>query len=157
MIRQSSLLLVICLSGCGGVVNPASPPNDFSDGNFATHIVASNSCSTLPDAARSRNWNIGLVKTGPTVLATMEGWPDSMATVISQTNLAGTANGSSLMLAGYIYDTIVGCEAALCYRAEGTVTATQSGNVISGTLTGVVGYDATTCTATDHKVTFTRR
>jgi hypothetical protein len=156
MIRRLGITLVICLSGCGSVTNPAAPPNDFSAGNFALNIVASNSCSTLPDAGRNRNWNIGLVKTGSAVAATMMGWPETAA-VFSQTNFAGTANGSSLMLVGYIYDRIVGCEASLCYRAEGTITATQSGDVITGTLNGVVAYDATTCTAADHKVMLTRR
>jgi len=56
-----------------------------------------------------------------------------------------------------MYDTIDGCSNSLCYRAEGTITATQSGNVIRGTLNGVVTYDTTTCTATDHKVTLTRQ
>ena len=56
-----------------------------------------------------------------------------------------------------IYDTIAGCTESLCYRAEGTITATQSGNVITGALSGVLTYDATTCPASDHKVTFTRQ
>jgi hypothetical protein len=156
MTRRFALALAMCLSACGSVSNPASPPNDFSDGNFATTIVASSSCSTLADAGRNRSWNIGLSKSGPVVTATMQGWPDAAA-VFSQVNLAGTTTGSSLTLNGYIYDTIAECVPAFCYRAEGTITATQSGNVITGSLNGVVAYDATTCTATDHKVTFTRR
>src|SRR5262245_36574398 len=124
MIRPLGFTLIMCLSGCGGIANPTAPPSDFSDGNFATNIVASSSCTTLDEAGRNRSWNIGLVKTGSVVAATMQGWPETAA-VFSQTNLTGTVTGSSLMLAGYIYDTIVGCEISLCYRAEGTITATQ--------------------------------
>jgi len=96
------------------------------------------------------------VKSGSSVVASMQGWSDS-ATVFSQTNMAGTASGSSLMLAGSIYDTVIGCAESLCYRAEGTITATQSGNTINGTLSGVLTYEFTTCSAADHKVTFTRQ
>lgn len=156
MIRQLGVAFAICLAGCGGVVNPSSPPNDVSSGNFSVNIVASNSCTTLADAGRNRNWTLGLVKTGSAVSVTMQGWPETAA-VSSQINMAGTASGSSLMLTGTIFDTVVGCTEALCYRAEGTITATQSGNVITGTLNGVVAYELTTCTAADHKVTLTRR
>jgi len=62
-----------------------------------------------------------------------------------------------LTLAGSIFETIVGCDQALCYRAEGSLTATQTGNVLTGTFNGTVGYGTTSCTATDHKVTLTRR
>jgi hypothetical protein len=156
MIRYLGIALVICLSGCGGVTNPGSPPNDFSSGNFLLNIVASDSCTTLADPGRNRSWNMGLVMTGTIVSVTMQGWPDE-TTVIAQTNMAGTANGSSLILVGSIFDTVVACAEPLCYRGEGTITATQSGNVIRGTLNGVVAYEQTSCTAADHKVTFTRR
>jgi hypothetical protein len=119
-------------------------------------IVASSTCTTLPDAARNRGWKMGLVKTGSDVVASMQGWSDS-ATVFSQTNLTGSASRSSLMLNGWVYDTVVGCAAALCYQADGRITATQSGNVITGTLNGAVTYDSVTCQAPDHKVTFTRQ
>jgi len=99
---------------------------------------------------------MGLVKTGSSVVASMQGWTDA-ATVFAQTNMVGTASGSSLMLTGAIYDTVVGCAESLCYRAEGSITATQSGNVINGTLSGALTYEFTTCSATDHKVTFTRQ
>ena len=99
---------------------------------------------------------MGLVKTGSDVVASIQGWT-SPATVFSQTNLTGSASGSSLMLNGWIYDTVVGCAAALCYQADGRITATQSGNVINGTLNGVVTYDSVACQAPDHKVTFTRQ
>ena len=120
------------------------------------NIVASSTCTTLPDVAKNRGWKIGLVKTGSDVVASMQGWT-SPATVSSQTVLTGSATGSALMLQGYIYDTVVGCAESLCYRAEGTITATQSGNVINGTLSGVLTYEFTACSATDHKVTFTRQ
>jgi hypothetical protein len=61
------------------------------------------------------------------------------------------------MLGGYIYETITGCTDPFCYRAEGTLTARQSGAAISGTLNGVLTYDGTACTAPDHKVTLTRQ
>ena len=61
------------------------------------------------------------------------------------------------MLTGFIYDTVVGCGESLCYKAEGTITATQSGNLINGTLSGVLTYEYTTCMAADHKVTFIRQ
>ena len=120
------------------------------------NIVASSACTTLPDAARNRGWKVGLVKTGSDVVASIQGWSDS-ATVFSQTNLTGSASGSSLMLNGWIYDTVAGCAAALCYQADGRITATQSGNVINGTLNGAVTYDSVTCRAPDHKVAFTRQ
>ena len=147
--------LLVWLSSCSSVSNPASPPNDFSSGNFSMNIVAADTCSALANPGRSRNWRIGLVTTGSAVSSYIQGYSESA--VISQTNLAGTASGSSLRLSGYMYDTIDGCSNSLCYRAEGTITATQSGNVIRGTLNGVVTYDTTTCTATDHKVTLTRQ
>ena len=156
MIRQLGVVLSICLPGCCGVVNAGTAPSEFTSGNFSVNIVASSSCTTLADAGRNRNWTLGLTKTGSAVSATMQGWPETAA-VISQTNMAGTATGSSLMLTGSIFDTVVGCSEPLCYRAEGTIAGTQSGNVITGTLNGVVAYETTTCTAADHKVTFTRR
>jgi hypothetical protein len=147
--------LLVWLSSCGSVSNPASPPNDFSSGNFSINILAADTCSTLATPGRNRNWKIGLVTSGSAVSSVMQGY--SELAVISQTNLAGTARGSSLLLSGYIFDTIDGCSNALCYRAEGTITATQSGNVILGTLNGVLTYETTTCAATDHKVTLTRQ
>ena len=146
----------ISLSACGSMTSPASPSSDFSSGNFSLNIAASGTCTTLAGAGRDRSWRIGLVKTGSTVTSSMQGWSDS-ATVWSQTNLQGTASGSSLKLTGYIYDTVDGCTNSLCYRAEGTITARQSGNVINGTFSGVLTYEQTTCTASDHTVTFTRR
>ncbi len=156
MIRPLGIALVIGLSACGGIADPGSPSNEFSTGNFLVNIVASNSCTSLIDAGRNRSWKMGLVKTGSVVSVTMQGWADS-ATVISQTTLAGAASGSSLTLSGSILDTVVDCREPLCYRAEGTIAATQSGNVVTGNLNGVVAYEFTTCTAADHKVTFTRR
>lgn len=94
--------------------------------------------------------------TGSSVVGYVQGWADP-ATVITQVTLAGTATGRALSLTGSVYETIVGCEAALCYRAEGALSATQTGNVLTGTFNGVVAYDTTSCTATDHKVTLTRR
>lgn len=155
--RSAGIGVLFLLPSCGGVVTSGPPSNDFSSGNFAMNIVASAACSSLLDEGRNRNWKIGLVKTGPSVAASMQGWSENPRTVLSQTNLAGTASGSSLTLTGYIYDTVDGCGNALCYRAEGTIAATQSGNVINGNLSGVLTYDSTTCTAPDHKVTFTRR
>jgi hypothetical protein len=155
-LRAAGVLLVILMSACGSIANPASPPNDFSSGNFSMTIVASSTCTTLADAGRNRSWKMGLVKTGSTVTASTQGWSDP-ATVFSQANLMGSATGSSLRLTGSIYDTVVGCAEALCYRAEGTITATQSGNVINGSLSGVLTYEFTTCSATDHTVTFTRQ
>ncbi len=99
---------------------------------------------------------MGLVKTGSDVTASMQGWSDP-STVFSQTTFIGSATGSSLRLTGSIYDTVVGCGEALCYRAEGTITATQSGNVINGSMSGVLTYESTSCSATDHKVTLTRQ
>ena len=61
------------------------------------------------------------------------------------------------MLAGTIFDTVDGCSTTFCYGAVGTMTATQSGNVINGFLNGTLTYELTTCTAADHRVTFTRR
>ena len=147
--------LLVWLSSCSNVSNPASPPNDFSSGNFSMNILAAEACSTLADPGRNRNWKIGLVTTGSAVSSYIQGYSESA--VISQTNLAGTAHGSSLLLSGYMFDTIDGCSNPLCYRAEGTITGTQSGNVIRGTLNGVLTYDTTTCTAPDHKVTLTRQ
>ena len=154
--RAAGVIVLISVTACGSVNNPASPPNDFSSGNFSMTIVASGTCSTLADAGRNRGWKMGLVKTGSSVVASMQGWTDA-ATVFAQTNMVGTASGSSLMLTGAIYDTVVGCAESLCYRAEGSITATQSGNVINGTLSGALTYEFTTCSATDHKVTFTRQ
>lgn len=151
----AGFFLLVWLSSCGGVANPAAPPNDFSSGNFSINILAADTCSTLATPGHNRNWKIGLVTTGSAVTSVIQGYSESA--VISQTNLAGTAKGSSLLLSGYIFDTIDGCPNPLCYRAEGTITATQSGNVIRGTLNGVLTYDTTTCTATDHKVTLTRQ
>jgi hypothetical protein len=150
------MALFISTSACGSISNPASPSNDFSSGNFSLTIVASGTCTTLPDVARSRGWKMGLVKAGSDVVASMQGW-SSPATVFSQTDLTGSATGSSLTLKGYIYDTVDGCATALCYQADGSIAATQSGNVINGTLNGVVTYEFTTCQAADHKVTFTRQ
>jgi hypothetical protein len=148
--------LLLSATACGKINNPGFPPDEFSSGNFSMNIVASGSCTTLADAGRNRTWKMGLEKTRSEVVAWMEGWGDS-ATVFSQTTLTGSATGSSLMLTGAIYDTIAGCTQSLCYRAEGAITATQSGNVIYGTLSGVLTYDSTTCPASDHKVTFTRQ
>ena len=144
------------VSACGSVSAPSSLPNDFSSGNFNMNIVASSSCTSLANPGRDRNWNGGLVMNGSTVTGNVQGWPDP-ATVITQVTLAGTANGRMLSLTGSIYETIVECEQALCYRAEGTLSATQTGNVLEGTFNGVLTYAATSCTATDHKVTLTRR
>ena len=119
-------------------------------------IVASSTCTTLPEAAKNRGWKIGLVKTGSDVVASMQGWT-SPSTVFSQTTLTGSATGSSLSLKGYIYDTVDGCAMSLCYQAEGAIAATQSGNVINGTLNGVLTYETTSCQASDHKVTLTRQ
>jgi hypothetical protein len=148
--------LMLLVSACGSVTAPGTVPNDFSSGNFTMNIVASNSCTSLANAGRDRNWNVGLLMTGSAVQGNVQGWPDP-ATVITQVTLAGSANGRMLSLTGSIYETIVGCEAALCYRAEGSLAATQTGNTLTGTFNGVVAYDTTTCTATDHKVTLTRR
>ena len=156
MIRKLWIPLVFFVSACGSVTAPGSASNDFSSGNFGMNIVASNTCTSLADAGRDRSWNVGLVMTGSSVTGYLEGWPDP-ATVGAQVGLAGTANGRTLSLTGSIYETIVGCDQALCYRAEGALTATQTGNVLSGTFNGAVGYGSTTCTATDHKVTLTRR
>lgn len=156
MIRKLSIPLVFFVSACGSMTAPGSAPNDFSSGNFAMNIVASNTCTSLADAGRDRSWNVGLVMTGSSVTGYVQGWSDP-ATVITQVTLAGTANGRMLSLNGSIFETIVGCEQALCYRAEGTLTATQTGNVLIGTFNGAVGYGTTSCTATDHKVTLTRR
>src|SRR6476646_3271783 len=144
---RAGIGLVIFAAGCGGLANPASPSNDFSSGNFSMNIVASSTCTTLPDAAKNRGWKIGLVKTGSSVTASMQGGWSDPATVFSQTNMTGSATGSSLTLTGWIYDTVVGCEASLCYQADGTITATQSGNVINGTLKGVLTYESTSCQA----------
>lgn len=152
----AGLVLLVFLSSCGGIASPTSSSNEFSSGNFSMNLVASNACVTLADSGRNRNFKIGLVKTGSSVSSVMQGWSDS-ATVFAQTNLAGTATGSSLTLSGYLFETINGCSDPLCYRAEGTMTATQSGDVISGTLNGVLTYELTTCTAPDHKVTLTRQ
>jgi len=156
MLPRCALTIVLALSACGGVTDPNTPPNDFSSGNFTMNIVASNSCTALADAGRNRNWKVGLVMTGSSVTGTGQGWPDP-ATVITQVTLTGTASGRTLMLSGSIFETIVGCAASLCYRAEGTINAMQTGNVLNGTFDGVVAYDTTSCTATDHKLTLTRR
>jgi hypothetical protein len=156
MLRRCALPIVLALSACGGVTDPSTPPNDFSSGNFTMNIVAANSCTPLADAGRNRSWNVGLVMTGSSVTGTIQGWPDP-ATVISQVTLTGTASGRTLMLTGSIFERIVGCAASLCYRAEGTMNATQTGYVLNGTLDGVVAYDSTSCTATDHRLTLTRR
>lgn len=156
MFQRLAITIVIGLSACGGVTDPSSQPNDFSSGNFAMNIVASDACTALPDAGRSRNWNVGLVAAGPSVTGNLQGWPDP-ATAITVLTLTGTATGRTLTLAGSISERIVGCVPIDCYRAEGTINATQTGYVLTGTLNGVVGYDTTSCTATDHKVTFTRR
>jgi len=155
-VRPAGVALLIFLSSCGSINNPASPPNDFSSGNFSLNIVASATCTALADAGRNRSWKVGLVKEGSTVTGSIQGWSDR-ATVFSQTTLAGTASGTSLMLAGTIFDTVDGCSTTLCYGAVGTITATQSGYVINGTLNGTLTYELTTCTASDHKVTFTRQ
>jgi len=155
-VRPAGVALLIFLASCGGIGNPTSPPNDFSSGNFSLNIVASSTCTALADAGRNRGWKIGLVKQGSTVTGSMQGWSDP-ATVVSQTTLAGTASGTSLMLAGTIFDTVDGCSTTFCYGAVGTMTATQSGNVINGFLNGTLTYELTTCTAADHRVTFTRR
>jgi hypothetical protein len=154
--KRLCILLVFLVSACGSVTAPGTVPDDFSSGNFTMNIVASNSCTTLADAGRDRTWNVGLVMTGSTVTGNVQGWPDP-ATVITQITLSGTANGRMLSLAGSIYETIAGCKSAFCYHAEGSLTATQTGNTLAGTFNGVVGYDTTSCTATDHKVTLTRR
>ena len=154
--KRLCIPLVFLLSGCGSITAPGTAPNDFSSGNFAMNIVASNSCTSLADAGRDRNWNVGLVMTGSTVTGNIQGWSDP-ATVVTQGALAGTASGRMLSLAGSIYETIVDCQPALCYRAEGSIDATQTGNTLTGTFNGVVAYDTTSCTATDHKVTLTRR
>jgi hypothetical protein len=156
MFRRLAIAIVTGLSACGGVTDPSSPPNDFSSGNFAMNIVASETCTALADAGRNRSWNVGLVATGSSVMGNVQGWPDP-ATVFTQVTLTGTANGRMLTLTGSIFERIVGCAPLDCYRAEGTVTATQTGYVLTGTFNGVVGYDTTSCTATDHKVTLTRR
>jgi len=156
VIRKLCIPLVFLVSSCGGVASPGTPPNDFSSGNFAMNIVAASTCTDLADAGRNRNWNVGLEMTGSAVTGYVQGWSDPN-TVIAQVTLAGTATGRMLSLTGSIYETIVGCEQALCYRAEGTTTATQTGNTLTGTLNGVVAYGTTSCTATDHKVTITRR
>src|SRR5262245_41641419 len=108
--------MMLLLSTCSSVTAPATVPTDFSSGNSTMNIVASNSCTTLADAGRNRNWNVGLVMTGSAVQGNVQGWPDQ-ATVIAQVTLAGTANGRMLSLAGSIYETIVGCQPTLCYRA----------------------------------------
>jgi hypothetical protein len=152
----AGLALIVCLSSCGSIASPESRSNQFSSGNFSVNVVASSSCRTLADSGRNRTFKIGLVQTGSSVSSFMAGWSDS-ATVFAQTNLAGTATGSSLSLNGHIYETITGCSDPFCYRAEGTITATQSGNIVNGTLNGVLAYDSTTCAASDHKVTLTRQ
>lgn len=157
MIKKLCIPLVFLVSACGGVTAPGSVPNDFSSGNFTMNIVASNSCTSLDDAGRNRTVNVGLVMTGSSVTGTLQGWPDPDIIVAAQLTLAGTAKGSMLSLAGSVYETIIGCEQALCYRAEGSLSATQTGNVLDGTFNGVVAYGLTSCTAADHKVTFTRR
>ena len=154
--RLSAIVLVVFVSACGSVTEPGSGPSDFSSGNFRVNIVASDACTTLAPAGHDRSWNMGLVKSGPVVSVSMQGW-DATTTVVAQTDFAGTANGSSLTLTGGVFDAIYGCATTLCYRAEGTITAMQSGNVLTGTLNGAVSYDLTTCTATTHKVTLTRR
>jgi hypothetical protein len=153
-LRAAGVLLFISLPACGGVTT--APSNDFSSGNFAMTLVASSTCTTLAAAGQNRGWKMGLVKTGSAVTGSMQGWTDP-ATVFSQTNFTGSATGSSLSLTGWIYDTVVGCGTSLCYQAEGTITATQSGYVINGTFNGVLTYEFTTCRASDHKVTFTRQ
>jgi hypothetical protein len=154
--KRLCIPLVFLVSACGSVTAPGTAPNDFSSGSFAMNIVASNSCTSLADAGRDRTWSVGLVMTGSSVTGNVQGWPDP-ATVITQVTLAGTANGRMLSLAGSVYETIVGCEQALCYRAEGSLTATQTGNTLTGAFNGVVAYGTTSCTAADHKVTLTRR
>jgi hypothetical protein len=156
MFRRLCIATVVGLSACGGVTNPSSPPNDFSSGNFAMNIVASDTCTALADAGRDRRWNVGLVTTGSSVTGTVQGWPDP-ATVIAQLALTGSTEGRTLTLTGLIVERIVGCAPVDCYRAEGTLNATQTGYVLTGTFNGVVSYDATSCTASDHKVTLTRR
>jgi hypothetical protein len=156
VIRKLWIPLVFFVSACGSVTAPGSAPNDFSSGNFTMNIVASNACPSLADAGRNRSWNVGLEMTGSAVTGYVQGWADP-ATVVTQVTLAGTANGRMLSLTGSIYETIVGCEQALCYRAEGSLTAMQTGNVLSGTFNGAVGYGTTSCTAADHQVTLTRR
>jgi hypothetical protein len=154
--KRLCIPLMFLVSACGSVTAPGTVPDDFSSGNFTMNIVASNSCTTLADAGRDRTWNVGLVMTGSAVTGNVQGWPDP-ATVITQITLSGTANGRMLSLAGSIYETIAGCELPLCYHAEGSLAATQTGNTLTGTFNGVVGYDTTSCSATDHKVTLTRR
>ena len=156
LIRQSAIALVVFVSACSSVTEPGSGPSDFSSGNFRLNVVASDACTTLAAAGHDRSWNMGLVKSGSVVSVSMQGW-DATTTVVAQTDFAGTANGSSLTLTGGVFDTIYGCATTLCYRADGTITATQSGNALTGTLNGAVTYELTTCTATDHKVTLTRR
>lgn len=154
--RRLTVSLVFLVSACGGVTSPGTPPDDFSSGNFTMNIVAANTCSDLVEAGRNRSWNVGLFMTGSAVTGTVQGWTDPN-TVVAQVTLAGTATGRMLSLTGSIFETIVGCEQSLCYRAEGTTTASQTGNTLTGTLNGVVAYGTTSCTATDHKVTLTRR
>lgn len=154
--RRLTASLVFLVSACGGVTSPGTPPDDFSSGNFTMNIVAANTCSDLVEAGRNRSWNVGLFMTGSAVTGTVQGWTDPN-TVVAQVTLAGTATGRMLSLTGSIFETIVGCEQSLCYRAEGTTTASQTGNTLTGTLNGVVAYGTTSCTATDHKVTLTRR
>jgi len=156
LIRQSVITLVVVVSACGSVTEPGAGPGDFSSGNFTVNIAASDGCTTLAASGHNRSWNMGLVQDGSVVSVTMQGW-DPAKTVIAQTDFAGTANGSSLKLTGGVFDRIDGCATTLCYRAEGTITATQSGNRLTGTLNGVVTYEFTTCTATDHRVTLARR
>jgi hypothetical protein len=155
-IPLSAVALVVFVSACSSVTEPGSGPSDFSSGNFRLNIVASDACTALAAAGHDRSWNMGLVQSGSVVSVSMQGW-DATTTVVAQTDFAGTANGSSLTLTGGVFDTIYGCATTLCYRADGTIKATQSGKVLTGTLSGAVTYEFATCTATDHKVTLTRR
>ena len=156
MFRRLAIAIAIGLPACGGVTDPSSPPNDFSSGNFTMNIVASDACTALADAGRNRSWNVGLLAAGSSVTGDLQGWPDP-ATAVAQAAFTGTAKGRMLTLTGSIFERIVGCAPLDCYRAEGTLNATQTGYVLTGTFDGVIGYDTTTCTAPDHKVTLTRR
>ena len=156
VIRKLCIPLTFLASACGSIAAPGPASNDFSSGNFAMNLVASDACPSLAEPGSDRSWNVGLVMAGSSVMGTVQGWPEP-ATVITQVTLAGNANGRTLSLAGSIFETIVGCEQTLCYRAEGALTATQTGNVLTGTFNGTIGYATTSCTATDHKVTLTRR
>lgn len=161
--RRFIIAVVIVGSvACGGSGTPSTPvtptpttPTPTAPANIAGSynmtIVVSSACASLLTASdRQRTYQMSISQTGQTANGTLIGNVTG--------GLSGTVSGTSLTFFFQVVDVNANFSNLWAIgSSQGSATVSDSPTSFSGTLSGAVQTGSATCSATDHKVTFTKR